>query len=252
MILTKYVLVALAASLFPEASGRFVSGLGSSQSLLRSGCDDGTGIVDGGHCNGTGVVDDPLPKNREGFQFENPSTDCKYVSQMHIWDSFKDLEKDMNKLFTLIHKDVKFTVVGHHPIAGRYHDLLHFYVNALRRVSVLFFDHADLFEIHPQAIFGGCNAEWSVQEIQFKGVMNSGEHTDILRRAISVDPPQVIGSISSMCGSPAGIVARWLRFALISTRQRSWRHCTRMRFGGMAPRRGTICITCPVRWECQT
>ncbi|KAJ5343088.1 hypothetical protein MYU51_016299 [Penicillium brevicompactum] len=179
MILTNYLLVALAASLFPEASGRFISLLGSSQSLLQTGC-DGTGIVDGGHCNGTGVVDDPLPKHREGFQFENPSTNCKYVSQMHIWDSFKDLEKDMNKLFTLIHKDVKFTVVGHHPIAGRYHDLMHFYVNALRRVSVLFFDHADLFEIHPQAIFGGCNAEWSVQEIQFKGVMNSGDRFDIV------------------------------------------------------------------------
>lgn len=234
MILTNYLLVALAASLFPEASGRFISLLGSSQSLLQTGC-DGTGIVDGGHCNGTGVVDDPLPKHREGFQFENPSTDCKYVSQMHIWDSFKDLEKDMNKLFTLIHKDVKFTVVGHHPIAGRYHDLMHFYVNALRRVSVLFFDHADLFEIHPQAIFGGCNAEWSVQEIQFKGVMNSGEHTDILRCAISPDPPQVTDSISSTCGSPAGMGVRWSRSALILTRLRSWRHCTRMRSGGMAP-----------------
>jgi hypothetical protein len=179
MIFTRYLVGALAASLVPAgAFGRSVfSFFGDTQRpLLKSGCDDGTGIVDpDGHCNGTGVVDDPIPQDREGFQFENPSTHCKYVSQMHIWDSFKTLEKDMNKLFTLIHKDVKFTVVGHHPIAGRYHDLLHFYVNALRRVSVMFFDHADQFEIHPQGIFGGCNAEWSVQEIQFKGVMNSGE-----------------------------------------------------------------------------
>jgi hypothetical protein len=85
----------------------------------------------------------------------------------------------MSKLFTLIHKNVSFTVVGHHPIAGRYHDLMHFYVNALRRVSMLFIDHADLFEIHPQGIYGGCNAEWSVEEIQFKGVMNSGEQGDL-------------------------------------------------------------------------
>lgn len=94
---------------------------------------------------------------------------------MHIWDSFKDLEKDMNKLFTLIHKNVSFTVVGHHPIAGHYNDLLHFYVNALRRVSVMFYDHADKFEIHPQAIHGGCNQRWSVQEVNFKGMMNSGK-----------------------------------------------------------------------------
>ncbi|CAG8919102.1 unnamed protein product [Penicillium salamii] len=175
MIFTRYALCALAASL--QVSGAVLSG--NSQDVLQSGC-DGSGVVDGGHCNGTGVVDDPTPHHREGFQFENPSTDCKYVSQMYIWDSFKVLEKDMMKLFTLIHKDVDFTVVGHHPVAGHYHDLLHFYVNALRRVSVVFLDHADLFEIHPQGIYGGCNAEWSVQEIQFKGVMNSGDKFDII------------------------------------------------------------------------
>ncbi|GIC89811.1 nuclear transport factor 2 family protein [Aspergillus udagawae] len=153
-----------------------------SQSLLEApGC-DGSGIVDpSGRCNGDGLVDRPPDhRDREGFKFENPSTDCKYVSQMHIWDSFKDLEKDMNKLFTLIHKNVSFTVVGHHPIAGHYNDLLHFYVNALRRVSVLFLDHADKFEIHPQAIHGGCNERWSVQEVNFRGVMNSGDDFDIV------------------------------------------------------------------------
>lgn len=144
--------------------------------LEAPGC-DGSGIVDpDGRCDGNGLIDHPPDgKNREGFHFENPSTDCKYVTQMHIWDSFKDLEKDMNKLFTLIHKDVNFTVVGHHPIAGHYNDLLHFYVNALRRVSVLFLDHADKFRIHPQAIHGGCNQRWSVQEVNFQGVMNSGK-----------------------------------------------------------------------------
>ncbi|KAJ5833706.1 hypothetical protein N7474_002017 [Penicillium riverlandense] len=141
--------------------------------LEKPGC-DGTGLVDpDGRCNGDGLIHDPPPRDREGFYFENPSTDCAYVTQMHIWDSFKDLEKDMTKLFTLIHKNVSFTVVGHHPIAGHYHDLMHFYVNALRRVSVLFFDHADKFQIHPQAIHGGCNDRWSVQEVNFRGVMNS-------------------------------------------------------------------------------
>lgn len=210
MILTKYGLCALAASLLPSIGLGYSipSSFGNSQiPLVKSGC-DGTGIVDpDGHCNGTGLVDDPIPHDREGFRFENPSTNCKYVTQMHIWDSFKDLEKDMNKLFTLIHKNVSFTVVGHHPIAGRYHDLLHFYVNALRRVSVLFFDHANLFEIHPQGIFGGCNAEWSVQEIQFKGVMNSGERGYPPNLFYS-DPPQATDLILSMCGSRVGIGAR--------------------------------------------
>src|SRR4051794_30552220 len=172
MITSRYILWALACT--PAATfGRSIFTLFGTQTPLHAQTDcDGTGIVDpDSHCNGTGVVDDPAPHGREGFKFENPSTKCKYVSQMHIWDSFKHLEKDMSKLFTLIHKNVAFTVVGHHPIAGRYHDLMHFYVNALRRVSMLFIDHADLFEIHPQHIYGGCNSEWSVEEIQFKGVM---------------------------------------------------------------------------------
>ncbi|KAJ5958341.1 uncharacterized protein N7479_005491 [Penicillium vulpinum] len=184
MLLSQYISYALLAFLLPSATfGRSILSIfgdNTQSPLLKSGCDDGTGIVDpDGKCNGTGVVDDPIPHDREGFKFENPSTDCKYASQPHIWDSFKHLEKDMSKLFTLIHKNVSFTVVGHHPIAGRYHDLMHFYVNALRRVSMLFFDHADLFEIHPRGIYGGCNAEWSVEEVQFKGVMNSGDKFDI-------------------------------------------------------------------------
>ena len=143
---------------------------------------NGSGIADPDRdCNGSGIVN-PYPdppshgpdKTREGFLFDNPSTDCAYVTQMHIWDAFKSLEKDMSKLFTLIHRNVSFTVMGNHPIAGHYADLMHFYVNALRRVSVLFLDHAEKFEIHPRAIHGGCGSRWSVAEVNFRGVMNSG------------------------------------------------------------------------------
>lgn len=75
----------------------------------------------------------------------------------------------MTKLFTLIHENVSFTVVGHHPIAGRYNDLLHSYVNALRRVSVLFMGHADKFEIHPVAFIEGVS-QWSVQKVNLRGL----------------------------------------------------------------------------------
>jgi hypothetical protein len=178
MIVLQYLIAALTINWVPTTLGSVISeGLQKSLPLEDPRC-GGTGLADpDGNCNGDGVIRDPSPREREGFRFENPSTNCEYVSQMHIWDSFKDLEKDMSKLFTLINKDVSFTVVGHHPIAGHYHDLLHFFVNALRRVSVLFLDHADKFEIHPQAIHGGCNSRWSVQEINFKGIMNSGKIT---------------------------------------------------------------------------
>lgn len=176
MIILRYLTAALTINWVPTSLGRIIRASSQKPLPLEDPRCGGNGLADpDGNCNGDGIIHDPAPHEREGFQFENPSTDCEYVSQMHIWDSFKDLEKDMSKLFTLINKDVSFTVVGHHPIAGHYRDLLHFYVNALRRVSVMFLDHADKFEIHPQAIHGGCNSRWSVQEVNFKGIMNSGK-----------------------------------------------------------------------------
>nr|ASK38714.1 ketosteroid isomerase-like protein [Paecilomyces divaricatus] len=155
---------------------------------------DGTGIVDpDGNCNGDGVIDEPPARpprfgnppphegrDRDGFKFENPSTQCKYMSQPDLWDNFKSLEKDMSKIFTMIHKDVDFTIVGHHPGAGHYTDLLHFYTNALRRYSVCFSQYPEYFRIYPQAIHGGCNSEWSVQEILFLGRTNHGVDFDVI------------------------------------------------------------------------
>ncbi|OKO99935.1 hypothetical protein PENSUB_8152 [Penicillium subrubescens] len=176
MIILRYLTAALTINWVPITFGSIIRARSQKPLPLEDSRCGGNGLADpDGNCNGDGIIHDPAPHEREGFQFENPSTNCEYVSQMHIWDSFKDLEKDMSKLFTLINKDVSFTVVGHHPIAGHYRDLMHFYVNALRRVSVMFMDHADKFEIHPQAIHGGCNSRWSVQEVNFKGIMNSGE-----------------------------------------------------------------------------
>lgn len=111
---------------------------------------------------------------RDGFYFENPETDCKYVSQPFIYKAFKTLEVDMSRLFTLIHRDVHFTIVGSHPGAGIYHDLMHFYVNALRRVAIVGSEHGDKFRVIPKGIHGGCNQEWSVQEMNFQGLSNSG------------------------------------------------------------------------------
>ncbi len=118
--------------------------------------------------------EDIIRANRDGFFFENPETDCKYVSQPYIYKAFKTLETDLSRLFTLINKDVHFTIVGHHPGAGVYHDLMHFYVNALRRVSITASEHPDAFRVNPMGIHGGCNEEWSVQEMNFKGQANSG------------------------------------------------------------------------------
>ncbi|KAL3442187.1 hypothetical protein BJX65DRAFT_299193 [Aspergillus insuetus] len=186
----KYHLQALVAYIISISALSYAVSLvwaGYQPSILESqtpseepGC-DGSGIVDpDGRCNGDGLIDNPPDPRRGGFRFDDPSTDCKYVTQMYIYDVFKVLEKDMGKLFTYVHKDVDFHVMGHHPIAGHYHDLLHFYVNALRRASMCFMDHPETFQVRPQAIHGGCNSRWSVQEIRFSGLQNSGDSFDVI------------------------------------------------------------------------
>ena len=109
--------------------------------------------------------EDIIRANRDGFFFENPETDCRYVSQPYIYKAFKTLETDLSRLFTLINKDVHFIIVGYHPGAGVYHDLMHFYVNALRRVSITASEHPDAFYVNPMGIHGDGNQEWSVQEM---------------------------------------------------------------------------------------
>jgi hypothetical protein len=113
---------------------------------------------------------------RDGFFFENPETDCKYVSQPFIYKQFKTLETDGTVLFSMINRYVHFTIVGSHPGAGIYHDLMHFYVNALRRVALVAGTvYPETFRVIPKAIHGGCNTQWSIQEMNFQGISNSGQ-----------------------------------------------------------------------------
>lgn len=128
------------------------------------------------HQQPVGWVDPDIEfAERDGFLFENPETDCKFVSQPFIYKKFKTLETDGSVLFSMINKDVHFTIVGSHPGAGVYHDLMHFYVNALRRVAMVAGgEHPEAFRVYPKAIHGGCDTEWSVQEMNFQGISNAG------------------------------------------------------------------------------
>ena len=117
--------------------------------------------------------DDIVRANEDGFFFENPSLDCKYASQPSIYSGMKTAEKSLSAYVALINKDVQVQVMGHHPLAGIYHDRTHFFVNALYRLSMTF--KREGFRVNPIGIHGGCDEEWSVQEINFKGQDISGK-----------------------------------------------------------------------------
>jgi hypothetical protein len=125
-------------------------------------------------CAGDGIIDRPNPGGHGGFKFENPLTNCKYVSQPYIYDNFMEFQTNLGQMFTLAHKDVDFTIVGYQPVAGHYDNVIRLFVNAIRRVSGCLTDHMDKFGVHILGIHGACDSDWSVQEVQFTGVMNPG------------------------------------------------------------------------------
>jgi hypothetical protein len=166
----------LAVALLAAAPGCLGAPFGTQKALVL-GC-DGSGIVDPSHpCPGDGIVappSNPTPGSREGFEFDNQSTNCKYMSQPAIWDAFKSWQTDLTQVLKLVNKNVDLTVMGHQPIAGHYDNVLIFFVNAIRRLGSFMSENQDKFEVHPLGIHGACDSKWSVQEVQFKGLMNNG------------------------------------------------------------------------------
>nr|ANF07282.1 ketosteroid isomerase-like protein [Paecilomyces fulvus] len=119
--------------------------------------------------------------NDDGFYFENPETNCKYASQPYIYDSYKHLAQNMFKLLDKIQPDVDFTIVGHHPVSGHYRDLKHVWINAFWRLTNCFLAvYPEEFDVTLLYIHGGCDQQWSVQEVLFHGRANNGRTFDMI------------------------------------------------------------------------
>lgn len=117
----------------------------------------------------------PLNLNDDGFYFENPETNCKYASQPYIYDVYRHTAPNMYRLMEKIAPNVDFTIVGHHPVSGHYHDLKHVWVNVVWRLTNCFLAvYPDEFDVRMLHIHGGCDQQWSVQEVLFCGRANNG------------------------------------------------------------------------------
>lgn len=108
---------------------------------------------------------------RDGFKFENPSVDCAYTSQPKMYDLLGAFDSDVSAFFSIVHPDVDWTIVGHHPLAGHYPSAKLFFVNTLWRLRAAF----DVTRIGVAGLHAGCNSKWSVQELDFHGSAKGGE-----------------------------------------------------------------------------
>lgn len=119
----------------------------------------------------------------DGFYFGNPRTDCKYASQPYIYSQYKAWSNDHTYIASILVPDVDFTIVGHHPVSGHYHDFKHFYANAFWRIGTCIAEtYPELFKIELLNIHGGCEEEWSVQEVKFSGRANNGIYYSLFSR----------------------------------------------------------------------
>ena len=147
MMYSRVLLLALAAFVAFAAAGS------SSQHELKS-CDS-----------------EPEPE-RPDFEFENPETTCKYPSQPYIYDTFSNIATNTSIIFEHINPKAHFTVMGHHPFAGSYHDVRLVFSNSLWRLYNCLQDLK--VDAKVVAIHGGCDQKWSVQEFSFNATTNKG------------------------------------------------------------------------------
>ena len=115
---------------------------------------------------------------RDGFQFENPSVNCKYTSQPRIYDILSHFARDTSFFFTMVHENVDWTIIGHHPLAGHYSTSMLFFVNTLWRLRAAF--DPSRFYLRVVAIHGGCNSNWVVPELDYHGYTKGGDFWQVI------------------------------------------------------------------------
>ncbi|KAL9618739.1 MAG: hypothetical protein Q9160_006618 [Pyrenula sp. 1 TL-2023] len=101
--------------------------------------------------------------------------DCKYASRDRITTLFTALaKKDYPTFFAAVVDNVNWTIQGTHPLSGQYDNKTTFVINTIARLARIQSNTApnnmDTFNI-----VGGCNEEWSSQEISSHQVMLNGE-----------------------------------------------------------------------------
>lgn len=57
------------------------------------------------------LTDSPNDITKSDFDFENPETNCKYVSQPWIYDIFQNIATDMENVFKFAGPDITFRIM---------------------------------------------------------------------------------------------------------------------------------------------
>ena len=102
------------------------------------------------------------------------TTNCTYLSRAHINQVFSGLTQgNFSAFFSNVADDVDWNVQGTHPLAGRYPNKTLFVVNAVDRLAQSQnLDFPDTITL--VNVIGGCDEEWSVEELREQAVLKNG------------------------------------------------------------------------------
>jgi len=130
------------------------------------------------------------------------NTNCTYAPRSHIEQLFHELANGgYSTFFANVVDDVDWNVQGTHPLAGMYSNKTVFVVNTVARLGKI--ENATApHSMKILNIVGGCDEEWSAQEIWAKDVMNNGMSTDAAM--IKLTSSQDFISITTSYGSRDG------------------------------------------------
>jgi ketosteroid isomerase-like protein len=74
--------------------------------------------------------------------------------------------------FAHVANDVDWIILGHHPLAGRYHGITEFQEQILGRLNAIM---KNPLQLKVRSVIGGGDEEWAVVELIFDSTCKNGE-----------------------------------------------------------------------------
>lgn len=108
--------------------------------------------------------------------FSPKETPSKYPSETEITKIFDPIsEGNFMAFFAHVVPNVSWTMMGTHPLAGEYHNITVFAIDALERLKQTM-DTSQAVSMKLVNVIGGGDSEWSVQELHGTGVCKNGKY----------------------------------------------------------------------------
>lgn len=104
-----------------------------------------------------------------------------YPTKDEILALFKHLEdNEWEAVFKRVSPTVDWTIMGTHPLAGRYHTFQDFFDSSIKRLALVMKEPG--FDTKVRNVIGGGEQEWAAVELVIRGTCKNGTFWSRVRR----------------------------------------------------------------------